>query len=334
MNIFIDTNILLDFYRLSKGDLEELRKIAKLSETKKIRLFISDYLKDEVYRNREAVIARSVADFIDKPIELPLPNMFKAYPEYGTISRLLKELKKAKGALLEAVERDIRKSALIADSVIADLFLSTETIPVPEQTMRLGIDRTHHGKPPGKRGSCGDSVHWEWLLLAVPKKEDLSIISNDRDYESPLQADKLSAYLGEEWRLKKASKCTLHSSLSSFLKEHFPNIKISEDIDKVPGTETKAQHDFYSLAQQMTNAARDYLSINRTEEMLRALASSPLQKAIEAAASNPLQKLLETLADNPLQQALRDMETPLQKALREALPITSKSKSEASDKKK
>ena len=57
MNLFIDTNILLDFYRMSSGDLEEIRKIARLSANKKIRLLISDFVIDEFNRNREGVIA-------------------------------------------------------------------------------------------------------------------------------------------------------------------------------------------------------------------------------------------------------------------------------------
>ena len=62
MNICIDTNVLLDFYRLSGGDLEELRKIAKLSANKHISLYISDYLRDEFYRNRGYIPMGRVAE--------------------------------------------------------------------------------------------------------------------------------------------------------------------------------------------------------------------------------------------------------------------------------
>jgi predicted nucleic acid-binding protein len=343
MNIFIDTNILLDFYRLSKSDLEELRKIAKLSETKKIKLLVSDYLKDEVYRNREAVIARTVAEFIGTRIELTLPPIFKAYPEYEAISKLIRELKKIKEALLDAIKKDIRKSALVADSVIADLFKSTDIIPVSEDVLRAGIDRTHHAKPPGKRGSCGDSVHWEWLLRSVPKKADLFIISNDKDYESPLQPDKISAYLSEEWRIKKTSKCTLYSSLASFLKDHFPNIKISEEAKSVPATEKKSQPAFPSLAHEIANAAIDYLSVNRVGDMFRELAKNPLQEALLSIESTPLQQILKDSYVSPLQLALESAEknsiqqyleslkaNQLQEILKAAAPIMLKKDPETS----
>ena len=68
MHIFIDANIFLDFYRLSYGDLEELRKIAKLTENEKITLYLSELLVDEYSRNRENAIAQAVNQFKNSKI--------------------------------------------------------------------------------------------------------------------------------------------------------------------------------------------------------------------------------------------------------------------------
>ena len=81
MNLFIDTNVLLDFFRMSSGDLEEIRKIARLSANKKITLLISEFVIDEFSRNRESVIAQSVSQFKKSKLELHRPNIIRSHPE-------------------------------------------------------------------------------------------------------------------------------------------------------------------------------------------------------------------------------------------------------------
>ncbi|OHC21601.1 MAG: hypothetical protein A3F63_15740 [Pseudomonadales bacterium RIFCSPHIGHO2_12_FULL_40_16] len=55
-HIFIDTNVFLDFYRESKQDYDQnkLDKILnKFREKSSIyKVYLTDYLKDEVFRNR------------------------------------------------------------------------------------------------------------------------------------------------------------------------------------------------------------------------------------------------------------------------------------------
>jgi len=232
MNIFIDTNILLGFYQFSSGFLEELRKVAKLSGTAKIRLFLSDYVKDEFDRNREAAIKSALDSLKGIQLEWALPHIVRTYPQFKEIKRLKREIEKAKRSLLEAVKRDIQKATLHADIVIAELFDSTEVVQVSEEILKAGIERSNHSKPPGKAGSCGDAVHWEWLLMTVPDKEDLFIISGDSDFVSPLPPHPLSRYLSDEWKRKKASKCVLYPTLADFLKKHFPEIKIVDEAEK------------------------------------------------------------------------------------------------------
>ena len=63
MNIFIDTNILLDLYHLSGPDLDELKKIIKLHQTAQIKIYLPGQVKDEFYRNRERVVKESIELF-------------------------------------------------------------------------------------------------------------------------------------------------------------------------------------------------------------------------------------------------------------------------------
>jgi len=264
MNIFIDTNILLGFYQFSSGFLEELRKVAKLSGTEKIRLFLSDYVKDEFDRNREAAIKASLDRFKSIQLDWALPHIVRTYPQYKEIKRLKKEIERAKGTLLEAVERDIQKASLLADIVIAELFDSTEVAQVSEDILKAGIERSYHSKPPGKAGSCGDAVHWEWLLKTVPNKEDLFIISGDSDFVSPLPPHPLSRYLSDEWKRKKASKCVLYPTLADFLKKHFPEIKIADEAEKEAFT--KPSELPWPFADRTTDIAN---AIRRLDEAMR-----------------------------------------------------------------
>jgi len=54
--LLIDANIYLEFYRFSRDDLEELRKLAQLVLSDEIVLYVSEQLRDEFRRNRERVL--------------------------------------------------------------------------------------------------------------------------------------------------------------------------------------------------------------------------------------------------------------------------------------
>lgn len=232
MNIFIDTNVLLDFYRLSGGDLDELRRVAKLSENGKITLLLSEYLKDEFYRNREGVISIAINQFSKSRTELYLPNLVRVYPDSEELKKVTDEFKKHMKSLTESLLEDIRKSSLKADSVISEVFNSTESTDVSSEIIQRGITRSTLSQPPGKKDSCGDSIHWEWLLEIVPDGQDLTIISGDGDFESNLQKGSISSYLQDEWNKKKGSHCTLYKSLSAFFNKFFPDIWLADEVDK------------------------------------------------------------------------------------------------------
>jgi len=233
MNVFIDTNVLLDFYRLSGGDLEELRRIAKLAQNGRITLLVSDYLRDEYCRNRENVIAQAIAQFRKSKVELQLPNLVRVYSQSGALMKLKDEFLETTRELEKIVLNDIHDASLKADTVINEFFASTKTHTVPKGTVNDGIGRNRLSKPPGKADSCGDAIHWEWLLNLLPKGEDLIIVSGDGDFESSLHEDVLSQYLQDEWQAKRSSNCTLYTSIALFLKAHFPDIHLADEVDKL-----------------------------------------------------------------------------------------------------
>jgi len=237
MNIFIDTNIFLGFYSFSAGDLEELRKVAKLSLNKKINLFISDHLFNEFSRNRESVIAQAVAELGKSKVDLKLPNLARTYNKSVEIQKRKSEFEAQLKELKSKVFEDIKSNSLKADIVITEVFESANIYTVAPEILQAGIMRHQLRQPPGKKDSCGDAIHWEWLLATIPEDEDLIIISNDADFESPLEKGAIDNFLHNEWREKKKSNISLVKLLSRFLADHFPEIKLADQIDKISAIE-------------------------------------------------------------------------------------------------
>jgi predicted nucleic acid-binding protein len=232
MNLFIDTNILLDFYRMSSGDLEEIRKIARLSANKKIRLLISDFVIDEFNRNREGVIAQSISQFKKSKIELHRPNIIRSHSESVELEKLQKRFKELIKISSDKAIAEAKDKSTKADVVIKELFESTEIQPVDAKIIDKAIRRGTLRRPPGKESSIGDSIHWEWLLSIVNYFEDLHLISGDGDFESAVNSGFLANYLDEEWASINNSKCILYLTLADFLKNHFADIKLADEIDK------------------------------------------------------------------------------------------------------
>ena len=58
LNLFIDANIYLNFYKLNSHQLERISLLIELIKNGRVRLFITELLVDEVYRNREKVISK------------------------------------------------------------------------------------------------------------------------------------------------------------------------------------------------------------------------------------------------------------------------------------
>ncbi len=92
-------------------------------------------------------------------------------------------------------------------------------------------------QPPGKKDSYGDAIHWEWLLDTVTNGEDLFIVSGDGDFCSPLEECALSEYLRDEWSRTKQSTCTLFCSLTAFLKHHFPEVRLADEVGRLLAVE-------------------------------------------------------------------------------------------------
>lgn len=232
MNLFIDTNVFLSFFHLSSDDLEELRKLVVLLRGREVKLWLPDQVNDEFFRNREIKIADALKRFRDQRFNLQYPQMSKDYEEYETLRTLQRNFEEGHAALQRKIESDAIEGRLKADEVIRELFAGAERIHDTPEIVSSARHRHDLGNPPGKPESLGDAVNWESLLVAIPDEEDIHFISEDGDYTSALSASTFNRFLSAEWTAKKRGSVIFYRKLSSFFRDHFPNIRIASDYEK------------------------------------------------------------------------------------------------------
>lgn len=231
MNLFIDSNIFLDFYHLSGGDIEELKKLVALVESGDITLFACPQIREEIQRNRDSKISYSMKEFKKVNFKLSFPAFCKHYPEYAEIRQKLNDANKIHSELFAKAMQDVESKNLSADSLIADLLNKATEITPTEAMYHAAIKRFRTGNPPGKKKeTIGDEMNWESLLIGVPDKEDLHFVSGDGDYCSSLDENTIHSFLDKEWREKKKSDIHFFKSLSDFFEEKFPHIHLATDV--------------------------------------------------------------------------------------------------------
>jgi hypothetical protein len=233
INLFIDTNIYLNFYYFSEEDLKKLGDLQTLiNKTNEIKLFVPSQIVDEYIRNRENKIKDALQRFEEATKKLTIPNLCSGYSDE------IKEIKKYyslfldnKKKLIEKLKEDIRSKNLHADKIIQDLFSKSKEKMIPAILSRATL-RSNIGNPPGKNGSYGDAINWEFLLNEIPSGEDLYFISDDKDYVSQLDENVFLPFLFEEWQKKKDSEIFFYKSLNKFFKDKFPDIELVDEYIK------------------------------------------------------------------------------------------------------
>lgn len=229
INLFIDTNIWLAMFHLSKDDLKELDKLSKLIN-REIRLFISEQVRCEYIRNRDAKIKDALDKF--KLPGLQFPNLVKCYDEYDVLKEKYEELKKEHNKITEKITNDVLNQKTPADFAINNMFNATEIYECSDKIINKAKTRYDLGNPPGKKNSYGDAVNWEFLLDSVPQNEDLFFISDDKDYCSELSSEQFNTYLEIEWTEQKNSELHFYRSLHDFLSDKYKDYNVILEQNK------------------------------------------------------------------------------------------------------
>lgn len=233
INLFIDANILLNFYRLSDTLLDKIEHMYELSRSRHIKLFLGGVIVDEFKRNREKVIRKTFDKYLSSPDQITPSVLCNEYSEIHEIGECLTTLYQLLSNLTGKIQNDITKQNLKADRITNKLFTINKISSVTKKILDKARLRSSLGNPPGKRYMHGDTINWEYLLEKIPNKEDLYIISNDSDFKSYININNFSHYLEEEWTNNKNSKIFFYTSISLFLKDKFPEaINITDkDVD-------------------------------------------------------------------------------------------------------
>ena len=181
----------------------------------------------EIERNREAKIEEAFKAFKSNIFKCQAPSYIKPLKPFGELQSHLKKANKVHSKLVASVNKLIDDHELDADKVIAEL-LESEVVKIKKKQYKSALKRFHAGRPPGKKKvTLGDELNWEFLLNAVPKTEDLHLVSLDGDFSSPRDKKRVNTVLSKEWGEKKESTLHFYLELNDFFITHIPKIRLA-----------------------------------------------------------------------------------------------------------
>ena len=229
--LFVDTNILLDFYRIRKTDIGT--KYLEQLEACKDRLIMGAQVEMEYKKNRQSVILESYSNFTTPDwSKLTAPALVSELQAVKMIEKKKKEILAQKNLV------SIKIQKILADPTHHDpvyqclqrLFKSESPYnlvrPMKERfaIRSLARKRFFLGYPPRKKGdtSIGDSVNWEWIVhCAKQSGKHVVIVTRDTDYGITFDGKSyLNDYLRQEFsqRVSQQRKIILTDKLSFGLK--------------------------------------------------------------------------------------------------------------------
>jgi predicted nucleic acid-binding protein len=278
LHLFIDTNVFLSFFAYTKDDVEELRKLASLIKTEQLKLYMTEQIRDEFYRNREKKLRESIAQFERSTESVAgVPRFMADYPQIANYNEYLNQMRKAKDEALQRAKKEAEKGILAADELFRELLKAAGLTKITKGDYLAATRRMRRGNPPGKENSLGDRINWEILLRVVPDNSELHIVSKDGDFISPLEPSMPSGFLVLEWQMKKQETVFLHTEIKSFLAKHFPQIKLAVDVEKRAAIDRLTQSGSF---------ATTHRAIAELAPFIDALTLEEIQELVDAARNN------------------------------------------------
>ncbi len=229
--LFVDTNVLLDFYRIRKSDVST--KYLEQLEACKDRLIVGSQIEMEYKKNRQRVIVEAMNTFSG-------PDWNKLTPP-----ALVSELQATK--MLEKHRRQLVTQQKKLNATITKILGNPSRCDPVYQTLQrlfkhdsplnlsrdkeerfairdLAKKRFFLGYPPRKSSdtSIGDAVNWEWIVkCSADTGKHVVIVTRDTDYGVIHEgASYLNDWLKQEFseRVSKKRKIILTDKLSQGLK--------------------------------------------------------------------------------------------------------------------
>ncbi len=241
--LFIDTNILLDFYRERKSDVS-LKFLAQI-EAYKESLILSSQLEMEYKRNRQAVILETLGKFgTAEGGRISIPALVIESQAAEMIKKNQSEITKQQKIITEKIQNILEKPSVHDEvyKILQRIFRHNGDYNLNRDSKkrfeirRLARKRYCLGYPPRKKNdtSIGDAIHWEWIVqCSIESGRDVIIVSRDGDYGTNYK-DKwyLNDWLKQEFkeRVSQRRTLTLTGKLSDALK--LVNAKVTKEMEQ------------------------------------------------------------------------------------------------------
>jgi len=190
--IFIDTNILLDFYRYPRGSA--ILSVLDHIENNLEKIITSTQIEMEYKKNRQKVILGSMSEMKGPKWDShKLPVILSGTQAAQSIENDKKDIEKQSKILRKKIESVLRNPSRNDDvfKTLQKLFKADSQLnlkrPDPTRfTIRnLARKRFILGYPPRKDSdvAIGDAINWEWVVHCAQKmNQDVVIVSRDSDY--------------------------------------------------------------------------------------------------------------------------------------------------------
>jgi len=252
--VFIDTNILLDFYRYPQGStvLSILNHIDKNHSI----LITGNQIEMEFKKNRQKVILESISSLSGpKWDSFKIPVILSDDKAVTQIDKSKKSIISNTKKLKDKIDKLLRNPAR-NDQVyktLKGLFNNKSAYNLGRHNdlrfdiRELAKKRFILGYPPrkDKDTSIGDAINWEWIVhCAKTAKKNVIIVSRDTDYGHFYNNESIiNDWLAEEFkeRVGKGKKVILTKRLTWALKEVSVKVKdkdIQEEENLIITTET------------------------------------------------------------------------------------------------
>ncbi|WP_216593885.1 PIN domain-containing protein [Thioflavicoccus mobilis] len=241
--LFIDTNILLDFYRDRKSDIS--MKFLEQIEACKDRLILGSQVEMEYKKNRQHVILESLGKFGAPDWgKLSAPALVAETQAAGMIDKHRKELVKQQKIVTEKIQNILEKPATQDEvyKVLQRVFKYSSPYNLNREDKkrfairRLARKRFFLGYPPRKKNdtSYGDAINWEWLVqCSIDSGKDVVIVTRDSDYGVVYKSKSyINDWLLQEFKQRVSQKRNLKltASLSEGLK--IVHAKVTKEMEE------------------------------------------------------------------------------------------------------
>lgn len=229
--IFIDTNILLDFYRIRRTDIS-MKYLEEIEKHKDI-IISTNQVEMEYKKNRQTAILESIGEVKKiNNVNLSVPAIISDAKAVEMIKKSKKEIDDQQKKLKERIEKILTNPGTNDPvfKILQKIFSHKSSINLNRENKqrftirRLALKRFMLGYPPRKSNdnSIGDAVNWEWIIkCAETSKKHIIIVTRDTDFGAIYENESyLNDWLKQEFRerVSQHRKLVLTDKLSKAFK--------------------------------------------------------------------------------------------------------------------